>query len=179
MGSNQYGRSKAYDDFGHAANGNAPATQGGRPSIDELGEAPPRRPFVQTNPSRRLTITNGELTPEPEEISPPVKNTSPKKFLSAYEEKQLLQSRMGETSEGSGSSNNAPAPAPAPARAQQSQSQSQQQRNAWLSAEEEKRKLYESARHQAQRTQAGMGNYSSLSVSTNSSLNMANLLIID
>lgn len=108
---------------------------------------------MQTNPQRRLTLANGELTPE--EAPPPVEKSSPKKFLSAYEEKKLLQQSMGDTPGGSGSANSAPVPAPAPARPVQNQ----QQRSGWLSAEEEKRKLNESAKQQA-----GMGNYSSLPV---------------
>lgn len=155
MATNQLanGRAQAYDDFGYNTNSNAPTTLAGRPSVDGIEEAPPRRPIVQTNPSRRLTLANGESTPE--DPPPPVQTTS--KVLSAYEEKKLLQSTLGDAPGGSGSSN---VPAPSSTRPQQSQP-----RPAWPSAEEEKQKLFENARQRALRVQAGMGNYSSLPVS--------------
>ncbi|KAH8117396.1 hypothetical protein DFH11DRAFT_1851743 [Phellopilus nigrolimitatus] len=166
---NQYGEKalgfrRNFDEFGFSASGAGsqtiqPTAHNGHVSgtqTDDFAGEGPRRPPVNTNASRRLTLANAEMDSEPD--SPPVAASQPKKFISALEEKRLLQSAMADSPGGSGSSTTAK---PSNAAQAAPRSTSSQQRKAWPSAEEEKQRLFNSARQQAQKTQAIMGNYMS------------------
>ena len=86
---------------------------------------------------------NAESDPEPD--SPPSTQASPKKFMSAYEEKKMMRERAA------AESSNATAAVPVP------QTNTSPPRSAaWPSAEDEKQRLYESAKQQALKTQAIM-----------------------
>jgi hypothetical protein len=139
---------------------------GPRPGYDEFGTAGAsgsegiHKPHqVNTNQARRFTLVNGESEIEPE--SPPQAQgqtqaqaqtpaSSPKKFLSAYEEKKMMREAMNGSARPDSAGNDAAPSVP-------SNTQGPSRKGHWLSAEEEKQRLYANAKQQAQRTQAIMG----------------------
>lgn len=130
-----------------------------RPGYDEFGNTAAngetaRRTQTPGNAGRRLTLVNAESDPEPD--SPPSAQApapAPKKFLSAYEEKKLMRERA------EAEPSNATSAVPI------QQTNTSPRRAAWPSAEDEKQRLYESAKQQALKTQAIMSSGSTPMVS--------------
>ena len=156
-----------YDEFGYPASAGAsssvtqPATYGGYSSAvvaDERLTDARRRPPINTSPTKRLTITNANIDVEPDLLPTKSSTSFPKKFMTAAEEKKQLQNNLGDTPGGSGSSSIADHPRVA-ATVTPARSDSLRKVTDWPTAEQEKQRLYESARQRAQKTQASMGNY--------------------
>lgn len=131
-----------YDEFGFSpvvGPSHSAVPRGASPAIaaEYSGTTSTRRPTINTNPTRRLTLANAEMEQDLES-SPPRQNGS------ALDGRNQNQNAGAS---GSGSYNSSP-----PARA------NTLQRPAWPTAEEEKERLFNYAREQALKTQASMGN---------------------
>ncbi|KAL5529184.1 hypothetical protein ACEPAG_5158 [Sanghuangporus baumii] len=136
-----------YDEFGFstaAGPSHSAVPRGASPAIAaEYSGTTTRRPTLNTNPSRRLTLANVEM--EEDTDSPPsVQPSSPRQNELTVDDRSQSQNAGGS---GSASHNHSPPPRT-----------NASQRSAWPTAEEEKQRLFNYAREQALKTQASMGN---------------------
>lgn len=170
-GVNAGGRRPAYDEFGLPMNMDgqrpAPATyaghnrQGSYSTTPANGMLDMRRPRpVDTAPAKRLTLVNADGDMEPD--SPPAQ--TPRKYMTAAEEKRELQNASNRANS---SRPKADSLTNGSALASQTEAKpaSPPRKAPWASAEEEKARLYNRARSDAEQTQASLGNYSYVQVS--------------
>ena len=157
-----------YDEFGYPVSN----TVNGRYATmqDEQMADARRRPPVNMNPTNRLTIAN--MTHEPEPDTPPAESGQASRFPTAEEEKQRLRNAYNNTGASGSSSNAQPSKTTSASVPPQSQApvpatSTSSSRSPWPTAEEEKKRLFDSAREQASKTQAQMGILVSSTVSTN------------
>lgn len=159
QGSSQYGDPvtgprSTYDEFGFAAAGQSHSAvpRGASPAIGaEPSSTTMRRPPLSTNPARRLTLANVEMDAEADTSLNG--QSSPRQNSTTTEESRPGHSATTIPSTG-GSSSSATATGGSP----QGRTTTGPQRTAWLSAEEEKQRLYFDAKQQAMKIQAIMGN---------------------